>query len=113
VSPEVVDNQVTARVRFEGAMPPGLRQNQRLTTRILMETREGVLTLPRGQFLDTGGGRVAYVLLDDGTARRRAIEVGARSLAAVEITAGIREGERVVVSSVDQFRGADIVRVTD
>ncbi len=113
VSPEVVNNQVTARVRFEGAMPPGLRQNQRLTTRILMETREGVLTLPRGQFLDTGGGRVAYVLLEDGTARRRAIEVGARSLAAVEITAGIREGERVVVSSVDQFRGADIVRVTD
>lgn len=113
VSPEVVENQVTTRVRFEGGMPPGLRQNQRLTTRILMETREGVLTLPRGQFLDTGGGRVAYVLQDDGTARRRAIEVGARSLAAVEITAGIREGERVVVSSVDQFRGADIVRVTD
>lgn len=113
VSPEVVDNQVTTRVRFEGDMPPGLRQNQRLTTRILMETRQQVLTLPRGQFLDTGGGRVAYVLLEDGTARRRAIEVGARSLSAIEIASGIEAGERVVVSSVDQFRGADIVRVTD
>lgn len=113
VSPEVVENQVTTRVRFEGDMPPGLRQNQRLTTRILMETRENVLTLPRGQFLDTGGGRVAYVLGEDGVARRRAIEVGARSLASVEITAGIQAGERVVVSSIDGFRGADTVRVTN
>ncbi len=90
-----------------------LRQNQRLTTRILMETRPGVLTLPRGQFLDTGGGRVAYVLGEDGMARRQAIEVGARSLAAVEITAGLKPGDRVVVSSIDGFRGEDIVRVTD
>ncbi len=113
VSPEVVDNQVTTRVRFEGGMPPGLRQNQRLTTRILMETRQNVLTLPRGQFLDTGGGRVAYVLGDDGIARRVPIEVGARSLAAVEITAGLAAGDRVVVSSIDGFRGADTVRVTN
>jgi HlyD family secretion protein len=78
-----------------------------------METRKGVLTLPRGQFLDSGGGRVAYVIGDDGMARRRAIEVGARSLAAVEITAGLQAGERVVVSSIDGFRGVDTVRVTD
>lgn len=113
VSPEVVDNQVTTRVRFEGDMPPGLRQNQRLTTRILMETRENVLTLPRGQFLDTGGGRVAYVLGDDGIARRVSIEIGARSLAAVEIRAGLQPGDQVVVSSIDGFRGADTVRVTN
>lgn len=113
VSPEVVENQVTTRVRFEGDMPPGLRQNQRLTTRILMETRENVLVLPRGQFLDTGGGRVAYVLGEDGMARRRPIEVGARSLGGVEVVSGIEPGERVVVSSIDGFRGADTVRVTD
>ena len=37
VSPEIVQNQVSTRVRFTDGMPPGLRQNQRLTTRILME----------------------------------------------------------------------------
>ncbi|MEM1410838.1 MAG: HlyD family efflux transporter periplasmic adaptor subunit [Pseudomonadota bacterium] len=113
VSPEVVANQVTTRVRFDGDMPPGLRQNQRLTTRILMETREAVLTLPRGQFLDSGGGRIAYVLGDDGMARRTTIETGARSLAAVEIATGLTAGDRVVVSSTDGFRGADTVRITD
>jgi len=113
VSPEIIQNQVTTRVRFEGGMPPGLRQNQRLTTRILMEEKQNVLTLPRGQFLDSGGSRVAYVLDEDSVAHRRSIEIGARSLAAVEVVDGLQEGEQVVISSIDQFRGADTVLVTN
>ena len=113
VSPEIIQNQVTTRVRFSGDMPPGLRQNQRLTTRILMEEKENVLTLQRGQFLDSGGSRIAYVLDDESVAHRRAIEVGARSLAAVEIVNGLKEGEVVVISSIDQFRSADTVLVTN
>ena len=113
VSPEIIQNQVTTRVRFEAGMPPGLRQNQRLTTRILMEEKNDVLTLPRGQFLDSGGSRIAYVLDDDNVAHRRSIEIGARSLAAVEVTGGLQEGELVVISSIDQFRSADTVLVTN
>jgi HlyD family secretion protein len=113
VSPEIIQNQVTTRIRFDGEMPPGLRQNQRLTTRILMEEKNDVLTLQRGQFLDSGGSRIAYVLDNDDVARRRAIEIGARSLAAVEIVHGLNEGEVVVISSIDPFRSADSVLVTD
>ena len=113
VSPEIIQNQVSTRIRFAGGMPPGLRQNQRLTTRILMEEKKNVLTLQRGQFLDSGGSRIAYVLDDDNVAHRRSIEVGARSLAAVEIIDGLSEGELVVISSIDQFRSADSVIVTN
>ncbi|MCW8926413.1 MAG: efflux RND transporter periplasmic adaptor subunit [Xanthomonadales bacterium] len=113
VSPEIIQNQVTTRIRFTGGMPPGLRQNQRLTTRILMEEKHDVLTLQRGQFLDSGGNRIAYVLDDDNVAHRRSIEIGARSLAAVEIVNGLDEGETVVISSIDQFRSADKVLVTN
>ena len=113
VSPEIIQNQVTTRVRFVEEMPPGLRQNQRLTTRILMEEKNEVLTLPRGQFLDSGGSRIAYVLDDNNVAHRRSIEIGARSLAAVEVVGGLKEGELVVISSIDQFRSADTVLVTN
>ncbi|MGB7452489.1 MAG: HlyD family efflux transporter periplasmic adaptor subunit [Lysobacterales bacterium] len=113
VSPEIIQNQVTTRVRFAQGMPPGLRQNQRLTTRILMEEKNNVLTLPRGQFLDSGGSRIAYVLDNDDVAHRRSIEIGARSLAAVEVVDGLSEGEVVVISSIDQFRSADTVLVSN
>jgi HlyD family secretion protein len=113
ISPEVIQNQVTTRIRFAAGMPPGLRQNQRLTTRILMEEKHAVLTLPRGQFLDSGGGRVAYVLGEDRVARRRSIEIGARSLSEVEVAGGLEAGELVIISSIDAFRGADTVLVTN
>ena len=113
VSPEIVNGQVATRIRFSDAMPQNLRQNQRLTTRILIEERPDVLMLQRGQFLETGGGRVAYVLDGDGLAVRRQIEIGARSLGAVEIVSGLAVGDEVIISSIDQFRGADSVLLTD
>ena len=113
VSPEIVNSQVRSRIRFGDRMPKNIRQNQRLTTRILIEEKPGVLTLQRGQFLESGGGRIAYVVGDDGVARRRSIEIGGRSLSAVEITGGLSEGDAVIISSVDQFRGADSVLITD
>ena len=113
VSPEIIQNQVTTRIRFSDGMPPGLRQNQRLTTRILMEEKPAVLTLPRGQFLESGGSKIAYVLGEDRVARRRAIEIGARSLAAVEVLAGLEEGETVIVSGTEEFESAETVLVTN
>jgi len=113
VSPEIIANQVRSRIRFSAEMPGKIRQNQRLTTRILLEERPAVLTLQRGQFLESGAGRVAYVMRGDGYAERREISIGGRSLSAVEIVSGLQEGDQVIISSIDQFRGAETVMITD
>ena len=112
VSPEVVNGEVTARLRFaEGGQPPGLRQNQRLTARIVLDTRTDVLMVERGPFLEQEGGNFAYVVAG-GSAERRAIQAGASSLSAVEIVSGLQAGERIVVSGSDQFQQADRVRIS-
>ena len=113
VSPEIVGNQVASRIRFVGDMPDKLRQNQRLTTRILLAEHPDVLLVQRGQFLDSGGGRIAYVVSEDRVATRRQIETGARSLGAVEVLSGLQPGETVVISNLDPFRGADTVLLTN
>ena len=105
VSPEVVNGQVVARVRFGETKPPGLRQNQRLTTRILLDEHPNVLIVERGPFVDSGAGRVAY-LVHDGVAERKAIQVGATSLNSVEIVSGVKEGDRIVISGTDAFNSA-------
>ncbi|NEK65348.1 MAG: HlyD family efflux transporter periplasmic adaptor subunit, partial [Xanthomonas perforans] len=38
VSPEVVNGEVTARIRFADKQPPGLRQSQRMSARVVMDT---------------------------------------------------------------------------
>ncbi|MFT5561606.1 MAG: HlyD family secretion protein [Candidatus Azotimanducaceae bacterium] len=115
ISPEIENNQVKGRVRFleSSGQPLGLRQNQRLSTRILMENKQNVLMLPSGQFLDSGNGRIAYLVSDDGVARRTSIVTGARSLASVEVLSGLNPGDRVIISSTDQFNGAENVLITD
>lgn len=112
ISPEVNENQVSARVRFIGEVPQGLRQNQRVSARILLESREGVLKVQRGQFVDSGGGRIAYVV-DGDVARRRDIEIGAASVGEVEILSGLAEGQTIIISDLGQFEGAGTVLLND
>jgi HlyD family secretion protein len=113
VSPEIVNNQVASRVRFSGNTPNNLRQNQRLTVRVLLAEHNDVMMVQRGQFLDSGGGRIAYIVTEEGMAEKRQIETGARSLGAVEIVAGLRPGDNIVISNLDAFRSAETVLLTD
>lgn len=110
LSPEVIRNQVLARVRFTGTQPANLRQSQRVSARLLIEEKPDVLMLPRGPFVETGGGRSAYVV-DGGVAERRPIRVGATSVSAVEILEGLKEGDKVVVAGSDAFDNADRVSI--
>jgi HlyD family secretion protein len=112
MSPEVRQGEVTGRVRFSGEMPPGLRQNQRVSIRVLMDRRDGVLKVERGAFYEAGGGTVAYVVRD-GVAERKAIKTGAVSVREVEITGGLDEGDELVISDIDEFNDAARVLLAD
>jgi HlyD family secretion protein len=108
VSPQVRDGQVRATVAFDQPGPAGLRQGERLSARLVLDRRDGVLKLPRGPFLESGGGRQAYVV-EGGVASRRPVRVGAVSVGEVEVVSGLREGERVVISDTGAFEGARAV----
>jgi HlyD family secretion protein len=110
VSPEVKAGQVTGRLRFAGEVPQGMRQNQRVATRIVLESRDDVLKVPRGPFLDSGGGKLAYVLEDD-IAVRRKIRTGSTSVAEVEILEGLAAGDRIIVSNLDELERVERVKL--
>lgn len=110
VSPEVVNGEVTARLRFADAQPPGLRQSQRMSARILLDTRSGVIKLERGPFVEQSGGRHAWVM-EGRTAVRRPVQLGVSSLGEVEVLSGLQPGDRVVVSGTEQFNDAERVAI--
>jgi HlyD family secretion protein len=112
ISPEVVNGEVASRVRFEGDKPEHLRQNQRLSVRILLDKRDNVLTVARGSFVDESGGRYAYVV-HDGIAVKQPIQVGASSIDKVEILQGLKQGDRIVISGTDSFNGAARVAISN
>ena len=113
LSPEVVNSEVVGRIRFAGESPPGLRQNQRVTVRVKMDELADVLKIQRGAFADSGGGRTAFVLADNGLAYRRGIRLGARSAGEVEVLGGLAEGDRVIISSIAEFEDAETIQVVE
>jgi HlyD family secretion protein len=108
VSPEVVAGQVTARLRFGAEKPAGLRQSQRLSVRIFLDRRDNVLMVDRGSFVDQEGGGFAYIVHGN-VAERHPVQLGAASVAKVEILEGLAAGDQIVISGTDAFNGAQRV----
>src|ERR1700730_7473759 len=108
VSPEVVAGQVTARLRFGAEKPAGLRQSQRLSVRIFTDKRDNVLMVDRGAFVDQEGGGFAYIVRGN-IAERHPVQLGAASIAKVEILEGLAVGDQIVISGTDAFNGAQRV----
>jgi HlyD family secretion protein len=108
VSPEVVAGQVTARLRFGAEKPAGLRQSQRLSVRIFIDRRDNVLMVDRGSFVDQEGGGFAYIVHGN-IAERHPVQLGAASIAKVEILEGVSVGGQIVISGTDAFNGAQRV----
>lgn len=109
ISPEVINGQVQARVRFTDGQPGHLRQNLRLTARILLENREDVLLVKRGAFLDQSGGRYAFRLNGNEQAERVPVQIGALGLNQVEIVSGLEAGDEIIISSAEELDNAQLV----
>jgi HlyD family secretion protein len=108
ISPEVQNGKVNCQVRFNGESPAGLRQNQRASVRILLETKRQILTVNRGNFMQATAGRFAY-LVNDSVATKTAIEIGSTSVSKLEITRGLEEGDVIVISGTGYFDDQDQV----
>lgn len=110
ISPEVQENEVKGRLRFAGAPPEGVRQNQRVNVRIVLDHRDNVLKVERGSFVDAG----SYVYRVDGDlATRVPVKLGAMSVGEVQILSGVQAGDQIIVSSVSDFGDAPQVRLSD
>jgi HlyD family secretion protein len=110
ISPEVVNREVITRVRFDQSeLQQGIRQNQQVSARILLENKSRVLKVRRGSFVQAGGF-VAYKLEGD-VAYRTDIQLGATSMREVEILSGLDENDRIIISNYSEFENAPSIQL--
>jgi HlyD family secretion protein len=107
---------VSYRVRLDlgrGRMPDGRRAPQprpgmSAVADLRVRTAGGVIAVPAAAVV-RAEDRDAVWVDSDGTARQRPITVGTQGADLVEVTEGLREGERVVVRGADRVRdGQDL-----
>ncbi|WP_372873241.1 efflux RND transporter periplasmic adaptor subunit [Shewanella sp.] len=107
ISPEVQAGQVLTRVRFRDGQQLKLRQNQRLSARILLENLDDVLMVRRGSFVTDPSGEVYRVEGD--SASRTEVKLGARSVSHVQVLDGANEGDVWVISGAENLKKVDRV----
>lgn len=99
VLPQVTAGRFHAEFGFDGATG-SLRRGQTLDMRLTLGDTRQALVLPNGAWMEGSGGAYAFVLRPSGDrAKRRVITVGRRNPQQVEVTSGLRAGDKVVVSS--------------
>lgn len=111
VSPEVYQGEVMGRMQFSKISPTGLKHNQRVTVRLVFESKQNVLKVRRGPFIESGGGTKAYVIKQR-NAIRTTIHLGMKGIGEVEILSGLNEGDRIIVSQTETFQGKSRLYVT-
>ena len=105
ISPEVTERQVTTRVRFDQQQLSGIRQNQQVSARVLLENKSQVVKVRRGSFMQAGGF-YAYKL-DGNIATKIDIQLGAASMREVEVLSGLSPNDEIIISNYDEFMGTE------
>ena len=110
VYPEVRNGQFKADFRFVGNAPENIRSGQTYYLNLqLGEAAEAVL-IPRGSFYQATGGRWIYVVDASGEkAYRREIRIGRQNPQYYEVVEGLQPGEKVIVSSYDNFGDNEVL----
>jgi HlyD family secretion protein len=111
ISPEVRQNQVTGRIKFDGGQPPGLRQNERTAVRIVLDERNNVLKFERGSFIDETTH--AVYLVRGSRAVRVPVVLGAASVNEIEVVHGLSAGDQVVTSDMRDSNQAPEVAISN
>jgi HlyD family secretion protein len=113
VYPQIKDGRFLAELLFTGAQPAGLRPGQSLDAQVTLGEPVRALLLPAGAFMGDSGGAWVFVLAPGGeAAMRRQIRAGRRSGDQVEVLAGLRPGERVIVSGYGAFGNSTTLSIS-
>lgn len=89
--------------------PPSLGDGFRVEIRATVWEANSVLTIPSSAVFQRGGGWAVFVV-ENGRARQRGVEIDHRTGAMVEITAGLKAGERVILFPSDKVDDGSRVR---
>ncbi len=104
----LIDNtidQTTGTIRLKATFANDderLWPGQFVNTRVILNVRKGVPTVPAQTVQDGPTGRYAYVIKDDNTVERRDVEVAVVQEGIAVVTKGLSPGEKVVVEG--QYR---------
>jgi HlyD family secretion protein len=114
VLPQITQGRFVIELAFTAEAPPKLSPGQSLEVRISLGDANPALLLPNDAWTNDTAGAWVFVMAPDGkSATRRAIRIGRRSNAQVELMSGLEAGERVIVSGYAVFGRSERLQIVN
>jgi HlyD family secretion protein len=110
ILPEIQDGTVKLLVTLDQPNHPQLRNKLRVDANIVAAHKDGALVVTRGPAIN-GRGMQSVFVVDGSTARRATLNIGASDGKQVEILAGARAGDRIIISDTTNFKDYDSIRI--
>ena len=111
VAPAASEGTVLVEVTLKGELPRGARPDLTVEGTVQIERLEGVLHVGRPSGAQPESSVELFKLIDDDTAVRVRARLGRSSVSSIEVRDGLQEGDRVILSDMSAWEGAEIVRL--
>lgn len=106
ILPSVQNNIVNFDVQLDDKANKLLRPKMKVEVYLVTEARPKTIRVANGAGFNGAPVQDVFVLRTDGKAERRTVKVGLINFDFVEITEGIKAGERIIVSDMTKFKNA-------
>jgi len=112
IHPEVVNGQFLVEMAFEkDSLGADVRRGMSLNSKLFLSNNSQATLIPKGQFYSSSSGQWVFVLNSDNRAEKRNIQIGRENPFYYEVLSGLKEGDRVITSSYDDFETIEVINI--
>lgn len=111
IDPAAVSGTVKVDITFDGPLPAGARPDLSVEGTVELERLASVLFVGRPAFGQPESTVGLFKLGSDDEAARTEVKLGKASVRTIEVRGGLAEGDRVILSDMTQWDGAERIRL--
>lgn len=98
-------------IRLDNPAHPVLRPGLRTEVFVLAKSLQSTLRLPMGNYYNNGKGSYKLFVVEGDRLVARDVELGEANFDLVEVVRGLDEGEQVVISDMEKYKGRTSIRL--
>ena len=110
IMPAVSQGMMECQIKITDGDISNLRPDQQLEVRVIISYKDNVLRIPNGTYYKSRGYKNLFVIRGN-KAYRTKVLLGDASFDYVEVVDGLHEGDRVILSDIDEKYTRDVIRV--
>lgn len=112
IYPEVVNGQFDVELLFaKENLSENIKRGMSLKSKVFLSGKTKALLVSKGMFYQSTNGKWVFVLNSDNKAVKRTIKIGRENPFYYEVLEGLKEGDKVITSSYDDYKDVEEVNI--